>query len=114
MTIEILEEVLEKDLEEAVEVKNKEALKRYVRVLVSSFSPKNDIVELKSDVRIIAETVKQGFELMEKRFEDMNKRFDDVNKRFDDMAKMFRTVMWIIGIGFVVINALIVIFKFLD
>ena len=50
--------------------------------------------------------------MVEKRFEDVKKRFDAVNKRFDDMAKMFRAVMWIIGIGFVVINYLIVILKF--
>ena len=53
---------------------------------------------------------------MDKRFEDlihhMDKRFDDSNKRFDDVNKRFSLVTWLIGIGFVSVNILIVILKF--
>ncbi|MGC8764808.1 MAG: hypothetical protein ACP5QT_02870 [Brevinematia bacterium] len=134
MVPEILEDVLEKEMEEALEIKNREALHRYVKHLVSSFSSRNDILDIRSDVKVIAETMKKGFEFVEKRFEDinkrfedvnkrfddvnrrfddMNKRFDDMNKRFDDMVKMFKTLGWLIGLGFVVMNAVIIILKFI-
>ena len=132
--MEILEDILERELEEAFEIKDKEALHRYIKFIVASFSPRDEIIEIRADIKVLAETMKQGFENIDrrfedinrrfedinrrfedinKRFEDINKRFDDVNLRFEDMSKMFRTVSWLIGIGFVIMNAMIVLFKFL-
>ncbi len=42
----------------------------------------NDIKELKSDVKVLAEVMKKGFESVGKRFEDMQKY---MNTRFEDM-----------------------------
>ena len=84
---------LEQELEDAFEVKDRKSLHRYVLLLtdnlVKSDTYHEDIVELKSDVRIVAETMKQGFAQTDRRFEDMNNRFEDMNKRFEDMNKRF-------------------------
>ena len=88
--------VLEQELEDAVEVKNPKSLHRYILLLTDNLVKKdqfeNNITELKSDVRLVVESMKQGFAAMDKRFEDMNKRFDDVNSRFDDVNSRFDDV----------------------
>ncbi len=88
-----LAEILEEELEEAVEVKNKKSLHRYVTLLVDNIAQKEatntQFLELKNEIKILAETMKLGFENNDKRFEDMNKRFGDMNNRFEDMNKRF-------------------------
>jgi len=110
-----LVEVLETELEDAFELKNKKSLHNYITILVDNIFKREDLnrhfVELGHDIKVIAETVKMGFEnvdkrfedmykymdkrfedmykYMDKRFEDMNKRFEDVNKRFEDVNKRF-------------------------
>ncbi|RKX81775.1 MAG: hypothetical protein DRP57_11335 [Spirochaetes bacterium] len=82
-------QILEEELSEAFEVRNEKALKRYVSLLLESLMEKekaeNEFHELKSDLKIIAETMKEGFRLMEKRFEQIDRRFEQVDKRFEDM-----------------------------
>lgn len=105
--MESFAEVLEQELEDAVEIKNKKSLHRYILLLADNLVREDrferNIGELKSEVKVIAESVKQGFahmdkrfEAMDKRFEDMNqsftRRFDDVNKRFDDVNMRFEDV----------------------
>ena len=105
--MENLATVLEQELEDAVEVKDKKSLHRYILILTDNLVRQDrferDIGEIKSDVRVIAESMKQGFANMDKRFDDMNarfsqrfedsnKRFDDVNKRFEDVNKRFDDV----------------------
>jgi hypothetical protein len=55
----LLEDILEEELSRAFEVKDREALKRYVKVIVESFSEKNDVKELGYEV-------KEGFKLISK------------------------------------------------
>jgi DNA anti-recombination protein RmuC len=55
----LLEDILEDELLRAFEVKDREALKRYVKVVVESFSEKNDVKELGYEV-------KEGFKLISK------------------------------------------------
>lgn len=93
MTMENLSEILEQELEEAVEVKNKKSLHRYILLLTDNLVKQeqfdSNVGEFQSDMRLFAESMKQGFIAVDKRFEDMNRRFEDVNKRFDDVNKRF-------------------------
>ena len=88
-------EVLEQELASAFEVKDRKSLHRYVLLLSENIVRKESYetqqLEIKSDIKILAESQKQGFDLMDKRFEDMlrymDKRFEQVDKRFEDMFR---------------------------
>jgi len=99
-----LAEILEQELEEAVEVKSKKSLHRYVVLLTENVIQKSayqqNTNEPKSDVKVLAETMKVGFNSVDKRFEDMNKRFN-----------MMFTFM---NIGFGIIILLTILFKFMQ
>ena len=98
--MEAIVEVLEQELEEAFEVKNKKSLHRYILLLTENIvrkeSYEKEQLEIKSDIRILAEVVKQGFERMDKRFESMqiqmDKRFEQVDRRFEQVDKRFEQV----------------------
>ena len=94
--MESIAEILEQELENAVEVKDQKALHRYILLLtesvVSRENYKKDVTELKSEIRLLAETMKQGFASMDKRFEDVNSRFGDINTRFEDFNRRFDDV----------------------
>ena len=134
-------EVLEEELENAVQVRDKKSLRRYIFLLVDNTVRKEDskkieenILEMKSDIRILAETMKQGFESIDKRFESvdkrfesvdkrfesidkrfedlihhMDKRFEQVDKRFEQVDKRFNLLTWSMGIGFTVITSFLVV-----
>gem|GEM_PF-6930627 len=97
-------EILERELESAVEVKDKGALHRYVALLVASLVSRkqhetaasglnSELGALRSDVVLIAERMEQGFTRMDKRFGDiqatMDQRFGDIqatmDQRFGDL-----------------------------
>ncbi len=127
-----LAEILEQELEEAVEVKNKKSLHRYIVLLIDNVVKKSNydqnLLEVKSEIRLLAETMKEGFksidkrfedinkrfEDMNKRFEDMNKRFEDMNHRFEDMSKRFNMMFTFMNIGFGIIILITILFKFLQ
>ena len=94
--MEELSELLEHELENAVEVKDKNSLHRYVRLLVDNTVGRkryeSGIEELKSDVRLIAERIDQGFKRMDERFEAVDKRFEAVDRRFESMDKRFESM----------------------
>ena len=97
--MENLAEVLETELEDAFELKNKKALHNYITILINNIFKREDIDQhlrvLGNDIKVISETIKIGFEKVDKRFEDMyklmDKRFEDmykhIDKRFEDMYK---------------------------
>ena len=89
-------EVLEEELAGAFEVKDKKSLHRYVLLLTENIVKKENYekqqLEIKSDIRTLAELVKQGFEHMDKRFEAVDKRFEAVDKRFETVNKRFEAV----------------------
>ncbi len=93
LSMEELSELLEHELENAVEVKDKKSLHRYVGLLVDNTVGRqryeSGIGELKSDVRLIAERIDQGFKRMDERFEAVDKRFAAVDRRFESMDKRF-------------------------
>ena len=101
-------EILEAELEQAFEVKNKASLHNYINLLVNNIVPKTELssqlYEIKSDVRIIAETMKIGFEHVNKRFEDMNKRFDDMNKKIS-------LLIWVMSLWMTLLTAISFIMK---
>ena len=116
-----LAELLEESFEEAVEVRDRKALHRCVLILVEKLAKEedvnkqyekldDDIKEVRSDVKVLAEVMKKGFESVDKRFEEQNQRIielrEDMNKRFEMMFKFM-------AIGFTVITLMIVIFKFI-
>jgi flagellar capping protein FliD len=86
-------DTLEDAFRRAFTVQDPEALKRTVRILEEGYDPvrrlESDVTGLKSDVRIIAERMEQGFARMDERFEAMERlntaRFDAVDKRFESM-----------------------------
>ncbi len=93
-------EILEHELQSAVEVKDRGSLHRYVVLLVenvvgrkeherSENSLKGELGALRSDVALIAERMEQGFAAMDKRFEQVDKRFEQVDKRFEQVDKRF-------------------------
>ncbi len=110
-------EVLEQELEGAFEVKDKKSLHRYVLLLTENIVRKESYqaqqLEIKSDIRILAESQKQGFDFMAKRFEDMNNRFNDINNRFADMSKKFTMSSTILNIGIGLIILMTIIFEFI-
>jgi len=115
-------EVLEEELEGAFEVKDKKSLHRYILLLTENIVKKENYekqqIEIKNDIRTLAELVKQGFEHMDKRFEalqiQMDKRFEAVDKRFGDMNKRFSIMFTFINIGLGILIAITVLFKFIS
>ena len=120
-------DVLEEEFLEAVEVKRKDSARHFLTLLINAVELKKDAVkdrseiltglnEVKSDVRILAETMREGFRQIDKRFEQVDKRFEQVDKRFEtvdkrfeeqqhymdrrfeDMNKRFNMMMWLMGI----------------
>jgi hypothetical protein len=119
--MEAMMEVLEQELEGAFEVKDKKSLHRYIVLLTENIVRKDSYekeqLEIRSDIKTLAEIVKQGFEHTDKRFEDMqkymDKRFEAVDKRFEDMNKKFSMMFTFMNIGFTIIVLLTVLFKFI-
>ncbi len=119
--MEAIAEILEQELEEAFEVKNKKSLHRYIVLLTENIvckeSYNREQHEIRSDIKILAEIVKQGFERMDKRFEAVDKRFEDMHKymdkRFEDMDKRFSMMLKFMSLGFTVLALIMVISKFI-
>jgi hypothetical protein len=114
-----LAEILEHELEEALEVKDKHSLHRYVRLLVGSMVDKDKLdtrlATLQSDVKIIADRMDRGFRRMDERFEDLvhqiDKRFEQVDKRFEDFQHRFTMMFAFITIGFTILSTMMVLFQ---
>lgn len=117
-----LAEILEQELEEAVEVKSKKSLHRYVILLTDNIIQKSTYQqttdELRSDIKVLTETMKAGFESVDRRFEAVDKRFEDLyrfmEKRFEDMSKRFNMMFTFMSVGFTIIILLTVLFKFIQ
>ncbi len=124
LSMESFTEILEEELENSFEVKDRKALHRSVLILAEHVVSKekhgyeyqalrDDIAEVKSDVKVLAETMRQGFESIDKRFVDFNQRFEDMNKRFEDVNQRFNMVISLMSIGFIVTGVLVTVYKFL-
>lgn len=110
-------EVIESELSAAIMNKDIEAVKRFSFIISNKIEDEDN--EIKSDIKILAEVMKKGFDDINLRFEDMNKRVEDINNRFNDfnlrfevISKKFNMMFRFMSIGFSVVTILIVIFKF--
>ena len=100
MTVESLSQILEEELENAVEVKDRKSLHRWILILTENIVSREKHTEsytlLQSDLKEITSAMKAGFESMDKRLEDlqiqMDRRFEAVDKRFEAVDKRFETV----------------------
>ena len=129
--MESLADILEQELEGAVEIKDKKALRRYITILTENLVRQDrnerEHSEFREAIIRIETRMEEGFRRMDerfeavdkrfddvnKRFDDVNKRFDDVNKRFDDVNKRFSMMFSFITIGFVAMAALMSIYQFI-
>ena len=136
-----LAQVIESELSEAIEKNNKESLHRGITLILDNIAEKHDMnrqfADVKSDIKILTETMDKRFEDMnkrfeavdkrfedmykymdkrfeavDKRFEDMNTRFEDMNKRFEDVNKTLKVFMWAVGLWMALFTALSVVLKF--
>jgi hypothetical protein len=109
--------ILEQELEGAVDIKDKKFLHRYIILMAENFAQKDEymteIGSMRSDIQILAESMKQNFERVDMRFEAVDKRFVAVDKRFDDMNKRFTMMFSFVTIGFVVLSTLVTVYQFL-
>ena len=103
-------EILEQELEEAVEVKDKKSLHRYIVLLTENIVKKESYekeqLEIKNEIKTLAELMKQGFESMDKRFESLQHQMD---VRFEDMTKRIGFISWFVP---TIITIVVVILKF--
>jgi wyosine [tRNA(Phe)-imidazoG37] synthetase (radical SAM superfamily) len=123
-------EVIESELNDALENKNKEAVRRLSFMISEKLNRIEEVekrqLQNKSDIQILAETMKRGFDQvdqriealqkeMDKRFEamqgQMDKRFEQVDKRFEDMNKRFTHQTWFIVTLIAGINIAIALIK---
>jgi uncharacterized coiled-coil DUF342 family protein len=107
MRLESLSEVLEGELEQAVQVKDQKSLHRYIMLLTENFGRKEQnerehqdfrdaVLKLDRKMEITLTEMRAGWARMDERFESMqvqmDRRFDDTNKRFDDVNRHFEDV----------------------
>ena len=125
-------ELLESELEEAFEVKDKKSLHRYVVLMVDRFASRSAEEErearlqkamnagftaVREDVQTIASSMREGFtrmderlEQMERRFEErfeaVDQRFEDFSKRFDDVNRRFNMLVVLMSVFFTVLGGM--------
>ncbi|WP_319476847.1 hypothetical protein [Marispirochaeta aestuarii] len=116
--MESLADMLEQELEEAVEVKNKRSLHRYITLLTENLVRQDrnerEHSEFREAIIRIDTRIEEGFKRMDERFEaiqrSMDERFGAVQKsmdeRFDMMFKFMTT-------GFVILATMMSIYQFL-
>ncbi len=59
---------------------------------LENVATKDDIEEIRNDIKLLIDMIEKRFEAVDKRFEDINKRFEDTNKRFEDINKRFEDI----------------------
>ena len=126
--MESLSQILEEELENAVEVKDKKSLHRYVYLstqnIVTRQENQEQFQQNRNDIRELAAAMKAGFELMEtkfnavdKRFEAVDRRFESMDKRFEDlqhyMDRRFSTQFRFLTLGFTIMVVLMSLYNFL-
>ncbi|ORC29922.1 hypothetical protein B4O97_18605 [Marispirochaeta aestuarii] len=107
MTMESFVEILEQELEEAVEVKNKRSLHRYITLLTENLVRQDrnerEHSEFREAIIRIDTRIEEGFKRMDQRFESMQSSMD---MRFDMMFKFMTT-------GFVILATMMSVYQFL-
>ena len=140
---ELLKEKITSALKALTSNKEASAINNFVEIFYDIYSEIDDIQQTKapvSDIKLIIQEMRAGFQMMDKRFEDLihymdkrfeamdknmdkrfeaneknnEKRFEAIDKRFEDlihyMDKRFNALQWFMGVGFTVIASLITFF----
>ena len=72
------------------------------------------MVRVEEELKAQRTLMDERFGFVARRFEDMfeymNTRFEAVDKRFEDTNARFKTLTWLIGVGFVVLTSLTTLF----
>ena len=75
------------------------------------------MVRVEEELKAQRELMDQRFTAVDKRFEDLmahsDRRFEAVDRRFDDMHESFKRTQWLIGLGFVLVTAVVTVFGLL-
>jgi hypothetical protein len=91
-----------------------EYIKPWIRELVDRIVPRPAVAgidaQLLERMVRVEEELKAQRELMDERFEFTRERFEAVDRRFDDVRESFKRTQWFIGIGFVIVTAVITLF----
>ncbi len=91
-------EILEAELEEAVEIKNRQALHRFAVLLTDGMVAQRDYDResrgIRADLRLLNETMKLGFA-------DVNRRFDAANRRIAMMFTFITIGLTVLGLAIV-------------
>lgn len=135
--------ILEEELEEAVEVKNRKSLHRYITLLTENIAGKEEnrmehtefqqeLIKIDGRFNQMITEVREGFNRMDQRFEtmqsSMDQRFESVQQQMDrrfeasdirfetlerHFDKRFTMMFSFITIGFVVMATMMSVFQFL-
>ncbi len=109
-------DTLEDAFRRAFGVQDPEALRRSVRILEDAYDPyrrlESDVSALKTEVRVIAERMEQGFARMDQRFEAVDRRFEAQDKRFEAVDRRFEHQNRLMFAGFTVLAILMSIYEF--
>ena len=99
--------ILEEELEEAVEVKNRKSLHRYITLLTENITGKEgnrmehtefqqELIKIDGRFNQMITEVREGFKRMDQRFEAMQiqtkQRFEAVDQRFEAVDQRFEAV----------------------
>ena len=68
------------------------------------------MVRVEEELKAQRELMEVKFDAVDRRFEATDKRFESMDKRFDDMQENFKRTQWLIGVGFVLITAVVTVF----
>ena len=106
-----------------------EYVKPWLRELVDEMVPRQELggagtqllermVRVEEELKAQRTLIDERFGFVARRFEDMfeymNTRFEAVDKRFEDTDVRFKTLTWMIGVGFVVVTSLTTLFSLLS
>lgn len=82
---------IEDEWERAFQVRDERALKRAGSLIRERFVDRatytHDVSEIRSDIRVLAEMMKLGFEQIDKRLEQVDKRIEQVDRRIDQVDR---------------------------
>ena len=95
MNVENLAEILEEQLESAVDIKDKKSLHRYILLLTENLAHRDknerDHSEIMEAILKVDARIEEGFKRMDERFEalqkQMDQRFAAVDQRFEALQK---------------------------
>ncbi len=91
-----LADMLEHELEDAFEVKNRGSLHRYITLLTQNMILKDqnnsEHAAFRETIIRIDSRIEEGFKRMDDRFEQVERRFEQVDKRFEQVDKRFEAM----------------------